>query len=58
MFYPRYKGEFADYSFLSQTVQTVIDTVTDMSGAVCRKSDRSVFKSIETYSIPPWTIDT
>ena len=36
----RHKGEFANYDFLAQTVQTVIDAVTDMAGATCYKSDR------------------
>jgi len=37
----KHKGEFANYDFLAQTVQTVIDAVTDMAGATCYKSDRA-----------------
>ena len=36
----KHKGEFASYEFLCQTVQTVIDTVTDLAEAHCTKSDR------------------
>ena len=36
----KHRGEFASYDFLCQTVQTVIDTVTDMAGGTCRHSSR------------------
>ena len=36
----RHGGHFANYDFFAKTVQTVVDTVTDMSGAVCTKSKR------------------
>ena len=36
----RFKGVFADFNFLSKTVQTVIDTITDMAGAECPASIR------------------
>jgi len=32
---------WADYTFLARTVQTVIDTVTELSGAECPKSPRA-----------------
>jgi len=35
-----FKGEFANYDFLAQTVQTVIDTVSELSNAVCEGSSR------------------
>ena len=35
---------WADYTFLARTVQTVIDTVTELSGAECPKSPRSVVR--------------
>ncbi|XP_023335294.1 uncharacterized protein LOC111706611 [Eurytemora carolleeae] len=37
----KFKGVFADFNFLSKTVQTVIDTITDMAGAECPASIRS-----------------
>ena len=34
------KAAFANYDFLAQTVQTVIDSVSDLTGAQCKKSAR------------------
>lgn len=36
----KFKGSFASYDFLAQTVQTVIDTVSELSGASCPGSSR------------------
>jgi len=45
----KHKGEFASYDFLAQTVQTVIDTVSDMTGAQCDLSDRQ--PGLDRYSV-------
>jgi len=37
----RHGGHFANYDFFAKTVQTVVDAVTDMAGAVCTKSKRA-----------------
>lgn len=36
----KFKGSFASYDFLGQTVQTVIDTMSELSGASCPGSAR------------------
>jgi len=53
----KHKGEFANYDFLAQTVQTVIDTVSDLTGAQCALSDRQskIQRHSETGS-SDWTM--
>lgn len=43
-----HKAEFASYDFLAQTVQTVIDSVTDLTQAQCQESARQ--RKLSTYS--------
>merc|ERR1719350_512641 len=54
-----HKGGFASYDFLAQTVQTVIDTVSDITRATCRASPRQKkMKSHAEKSNSDWTIES
>jgi len=53
------KALFANYDFLAQTVQTVIDTVSDITKANCAASPRQKqMKSHSEKSSSDWTIET
>jgi len=54
-----HKSEFASYDFLAQTVQTVIDAVSDLTRAQCSASPRQ--KKLQSHSdkgSSDWTIET
>eukprot|EP00090_Calanus_glacialis_P006978 TRINITY_DN15459_c1_g1_i4.p1 TRINITY_DN15459_c1_g1~~TRINITY_DN15459_c1_g1_i4.p1 ORF type:complete len:598 (-),score=166.59 TRINITY_DN15459_c1_g1_i4:74-1867(-) len=54
-----HKAEFASYDFLAQTVQTVIDSVSDLTQAQCKDSARQ--QRLERYSdkgSSDWTIES
>jgi len=53
----KFKGSFASYDFLAQTVQTVIDTVSELSGASCPASARQQrMKRFALRDTDKWTL--
>jgi len=53
----KFKGSFASYDFLAQTVQTVIDTVSDLSRASCPASARQQrMKRFALQETEKWTL--
>jgi len=53
----KFKGSFASYDFLAQTVQTVIDTVSELSGASCPGSKRQQrMKRFAPRDTAKWTL--
>merc|ERR1719234_374640 len=53
----KFKGSFASYDFLAHTVQTVIDTVSELSGASCPASARQQrMKRFVLRETEKWTL--